>query len=101
MREMAKGDRVFFYHSGKSRRIVGVLEVVRGAYADPGDASGRFVAVDMKAVRGLPEPVTLAAVKAEGSLGSLALVRQSRLSVMPIPAEAWATICAMGGLKDE
>ena len=99
MKEMKVGDKVFFYHSVDEKRIVGVVEVVREHYPDPTDPKGRFGMVDVAAVGAVPEPVTLAAIKAEPRLENLALVRNSRLSVMPIDADAWRLICAMGGLK--
>jgi predicted RNA-binding protein with PUA-like domain len=99
LKAMKKGDRAFFYHSGKERAVVGILEVVRPYYADPRDQSGRFGMVDVKAVRALPRPVTLAAIKAESALEALLLVRNSRLSVMPVPLPVWKHICRMGGLS--
>ena len=99
MKAMRKGDRVFFYHSGEERRIVGVVEVAKEFYPDPKDKSGRFGLVDVKTVGPVPEPVTLAAIKAEPKLKDLLLVRQSRLSVMPVDEAAWKLIARMGGLK--
>ena len=99
LREMRRGDRAFFYHSGEERRIVGIVEVVKEFYPDPKDKSGRFGMVDVKAASALPRPVTLAEVKAEPELSGLPLVRQSRLSVMPIDAKSWARLCRMGGVK--
>jgi len=96
MKAMRVGDRAFFYHSVNEKRIVGIVEVAREYYPDPSDASGRFGMVDVKAVRALAEPVTLAQIKAEPRLADLALVRQSRLSVLPIGDDAWRLICAMG-----
>lgn len=98
LKAMALGDQVFFYHSGKERAIVGICEVVKLAYPDPSDDSGRFVMVDLKAVTAMPQPITLGAIKTEESLSHLALIKQSRLSVMPIDAAAWTKICAMGGM---
>jgi predicted RNA-binding protein with PUA-like domain len=98
LKAMKIGERAFFYHSGESRAVVGVLEVVRAYYPDPTDATGRFGMVDFRAVHPLKTPVTLARIKAEPRLSHLALVRQSRLSVMPIDEKAWARICAMGGV---
>jgi predicted RNA-binding protein with PUA-like domain len=89
LREMAVGDRGFCYHSGRERRIVGTFEVTRPSYPDPTDASGRFVAVTVRALERLSQPVTLAAIKAEPAFADLALVRQPRLSVMPITQQAW------------
>ena len=99
MKSMRKGDRVFFYHSGEERRIVGVVEVTKEFYPDPKDKSGRFGLVDVKTVGPAPQPVTLAAIKAEPKLKDLLLVRQSRLSVMPVDAASAKLIQRMGGLK--
>ncbi len=98
MRAMKTGDEVFFYHSGKAREIVGICTVVVGPYDDPSDEKGRFCLVDLKAVRPMPNPVSLADIKADDRLHHLALVRQSRLSVSEIDAESWKLICAKGGL---
>jgi predicted RNA-binding protein with PUA-like domain len=95
MRAMKKGDQAFFYHSVKGKEIVGIVEVVREAYPDPSDASGKFVMVDFRALEPLPRPVTLKEIKAEAALQSIALIRQSRLSVMPVSAEEWDKILAM------
>src|SRR3954452_12173573 len=99
LKAMAKGDRAFFYHSNIGKEIVGIVQVARTAYPDPTDETGRWVCVDMKAVRPVPKPVTLAAVKAEPALAELALVRQSRLSVMPVSEEHWKILSRMAGLK--
>ena len=96
---MRKGDRAFFYHSNEGKEIVGVVEVVRAAYPDPTAASGDWVCVDMKALRPVPKPVSLAAVKADPALADMLLVRQSRLSVMPVSPEHWKHICKLGGVK--
>jgi len=103
LRAMKKGDRAFFYHSNIGKEIVGVVEVAREAYPDPSvapdDPKGDWVCVDMKAVGPMPTPVTLAAIKAEPKLADVALIRMSRLSVMPITPEHWKLICKMGGWK--
>jgi predicted RNA-binding protein with PUA-like domain len=99
LRTMKRGDRAFFYHSVNEKQIVGILQVVREAYPDPTDPTGKFVAVDFKAVEPVKQPVTLAQIKAEPTLADLPLIRQSRLSVMPIPAAAWRKIRTMAGLK--
>lgn len=99
MREMKKGERAFFYHTGDEKQVVGIVEVAKTFYADPTDETGRWGLVDVKTVAPLPKPVTLAAIKAEPRLADLLLVRHSRLSVMPIPDEAWALISKMAGLK--
>ena len=98
MKAMKLGDRAFFYHSVDEKRVVGIVEVVREWYLDPSDASGRFGMVDVKAVTPVDRPVTLADIKAEPRLQNLALVRQSRLSVVPVAAEEWQVICAMAGV---
>jgi predicted RNA-binding protein with PUA-like domain len=99
LRAMRKSDRAFFYHSNIGKEIVGVVEVVREAYPDPTDDTGRWVCVDMRAVGPMPEPVTLAAIKADPAFAELLLVRQSRLSVMPVSAPHWKRICRMGGWR--
>jgi predicted RNA-binding protein with PUA-like domain len=96
MKAMKVGDRAFFYHSVNEKRIVGILEVVREYYPDPTDASGRFGMVDVKAVAPMARPVTLAEIKSEPRLADLALIRQSRLSVLPVGDAEWRLICAMG-----
>ena len=97
LRAMQKGDHVFFYHSNIGKEIVGIVEVVRTAYPDPTDETGRWVCVDVKTGRKLPNAVTLAAIKAEPRLEGIGLIRQSRLSVMPITAEHAAVILEMAG----
>jgi len=99
MKAMQKGDLAFFYHTGNEKQIVGVVEVAKPFYPDPKDETGRWGLVDVKAVAPVPKPVTLAAIRAEPKLGDLLLVRHSRLSVMPIPDDAWRLISTMGGLK--
>ncbi|BCK76388.1 hypothetical protein AA0242T_2662 [Acetobacter aceti NRIC 0242] len=93
---MKKGDRAFFYHSNVGREIVGVVEIVKEAYPDPSAESGSWVCVDVKAVGPMPRPVTLAEIKASPELAELALVRQSRLSVVPVSEEHWNILCGMG-----
>ena len=99
MKAMRKGDQGFFYHTGEERRIVGIVKVIEEYQPDPTDESGRFGMVRVMAQAALAKPVTLAEIKAEPRLAELALVRHSRLSVMPIPAPAWKFICNMGGVK--
>jgi predicted RNA-binding protein with PUA-like domain len=99
LKAMRQGDRVFFYHSNVGKQIVGVVEVEREAYPDPTAASGDWVCVDMKAVRPLPKPVTLVAIKADPGFADILLVRQPRLSVMPISKPHWDKVCRMGGWK--
>jgi predicted RNA-binding protein with PUA-like domain len=96
LRGMAVGERAFFYHSNLGKEIVGVVEVARAAYPDPTEETGRWACVDMRAVAPMPKPVSLAAIKAEPGLEGIALVRQSRLSVMPISEAHWVLLCRMG-----
>ncbi|MDJ0943492.1 MAG: EVE domain-containing protein [Kiloniellales bacterium] len=96
LKAMKIGDRAFFYHSVNEKQVVGIVEVVKEYYPDPSDESGRFGMVDVKAVRPFAKPVTLAQIKAEPRLEGIALVRQSRLSVMPIEEAHWRLICALG-----
>lgn len=97
LKAMKVGDRAFFYHSNEGLAVVGVCAIVREAYPDPSDASGRFVMVDVAPVAPLPRPVTLAEIKATPALAEMALIRQSRLSVMPVSAAHWKEICRLGG----
>ena len=96
LQAMRRGDRAFFYHSQTGKEIVGVVEVVREAYPDPTDPA--WIAVDMKAVEKLPQPVTLAAIKADPALAAMSLVRLSRLSVGPVTEAEWLHICGLGGI---
>ena len=95
---MKKGDLAFFYHTGDEKQVVGIVEVIREAYPDPTDKDGVFKAVDIKAVKPLKAPVTLAAVKADKRLKDMVLAKQPRLSVQPVTAEEWKIVCAMGGV---
>jgi predicted RNA-binding protein with PUA-like domain len=99
MKAMKIGDRGFFYHSVDEKRIVGVVEVVKEHYPDHTDETGRFGMVDIKAIESVKTPVTLADIKAEPRLADLALVRQSRLSVVPIGKDEWKLLCKMAGVK--
>ena len=101
LKAMRPGDTAFFYHSVQQKQVVGIVQVVRAAYPDPTDPTSRWVAVDVAAVRPLPRPVTLAAIKADPRLAGLPLIRQSRLSVMPVDVESWSLVCALGGLAPE
>lgn len=98
LKAMQLGEQAFFYHSVNEKRIVGIVEVVKLYYPDPSDESHRFGMVDLKAVRALPNPIGLNLIKHDAALSHLALVRQSRLSVMPIDDAAWQRICSLGGL---
>jgi predicted RNA-binding protein with PUA-like domain len=99
LKAMKKGDQAFFYHSNEGKEIVGVVDVVREAYPDPTAEKGDWVCVDMKAVAPMPRPVTLAAIKADPAFADFALVRLSRLSVVPVSKGHWDRICRMGGWK--
>ena len=100
LKEMKKGDRGFFYHTGDEKQIVGIVEVIRESYPDTTDPKGVFVAIDVKAIRPLRAPVTLAEIKAEPRLKDMALVKYSRLSVQPVTPSEWKLICKLGGLKE-
>jgi len=95
---MKAGDEAFFYHSGDDKAVVGVSRVVRAAYADPTDASGAFVCVDLKAVEPFRRAVSLAQIKADPRLSDMVLVKNSRLSVQPVTPQQWAAVKALGGL---
>lgn len=99
LKAMKKGERALFYHSGGEPAVVGMVEIAKEYHPDPTDKEGRFGMVDVKSPSALKTPVTLAQVKAEPRLKDLALVRHSRLSVMPIDYKSWQLICAMGGVK--
>ena len=99
LKAMRNGDLAFFYHSVKEKLVVGIVEVVKEYYPDPTDPKARFGMVDVKALIPFAKPVTLAEIKAEPRLSEIALVRQSRLSVLPLKAAEWRLICKMGGTK--
>jgi len=92
LKAMQKGDECFFYHSNEGKEIVGIVTVVKTAYPDPSDEAGKFVMVDVKAATALKTPVTLDTIKNDAALKNMALVRQSRLSVMPVGPAEWARI---------
>ena len=96
--KMKTGDRAFFYHSNEGKEIVGIAEIIKEAYPDPTDKTGKFVCVDIKADKPLKAPVTMAAIKADKKLAAMALVKYSRLSVQPVTAEEWKYVCKMGGV---
>lgn len=99
MRAMKKGDLAFFYHSVNERACVGIVTVVKEAHPDSTDATGKWECVDVAAVTDLPKPVTLAEIKAMPELKDMVLVNNSRLSVQPVEASEWKTLCRLGGLK--
>lgn len=97
MKAMKRGDLGFFYHSGEERRIVGIVAVVKEYHPDPTDESGRFGMVDVKAVKPLSNPVTLAQIRLDQRLADMVLVKNSRLSVQPVSPRQWQIICQAGG----
>lgn len=99
MKAMKTGDQAFFYHSVKEKSIVGIVEIVDEYHPDPTDKSERFGMVSVRAVETVPNPVSLADIKSDPRLSELSLLKQSRLSVMPIDAKSWKIICGMGGVK--
>ena len=96
LKTMKKGDQCFFYHSNIGKEIVGVVEVIEEAYIDKTDQSGRFVAVTVKFIRKLEKPITLENIKKIKELSHLSLIKQSRLSVMPIDSKSWKILNKMG-----
>jgi predicted RNA-binding protein with PUA-like domain len=97
LRQIKKGDRVFYYHTGNEKSVVGIAKAVTDAYDDPKDKSGKLAAVDIAPVKKLKRPVTLAEIKADKSFRDFPLVRISRLSVMPVSDKEWAEIEGMAG----
>ena len=95
LREMKKGDRVFFYHTGKEKQIVGTATVAKTAYPDPTDKAGNLVVVELAAGKALKRPVTLAEIKADKRFVDMPLVRIARLSVQPVTDDQWEMIEAM------
>ena len=95
LKSMKKGDRCFFYHSNIGKEIVGIVEVTKEAYLDKTDKSGRFVAVTVKFLSEMKKPVSLASIKKNKELSHLSLIKQSRLSVMPIDSKSWKILNKM------
>ena len=95
LKQMSKGDLCFFYHSNIGKEIVGIVEVIKEAYLDKTDKSGRFVAVTVKFLEKLSKPITLESIKKSKELSHLALIKQSRLSVMPIDSKSWKILNKM------
>jgi predicted RNA-binding protein with PUA-like domain len=98
LKKMRAGDLALFYHSGKERSIQGIVQIVKEAYLDSSDPSGRFVQVDVETKGSFKHPVPLALIKSHPQLSHLALVRQSRLSVMPIDEASWKVLLTLGGV---
>jgi predicted RNA-binding protein with PUA-like domain len=97
LRAMQKGDRIFFYHTGSEKAVVGIAKAASAPYADPADRDGRLHAVDVAPVKKLKAPVTLAAIKADKFFAAFPLVRLPRLSVMPVTDDEWQRIERMTG----
>ena len=95
---MKVGEQAFFYHSNEGKEIVGIVEIIKTFYPDPSDETGKFGMVDVRAVKPLPRPVTLAEVKATPALAKMSLVTSMRLSVQPVTSAEWKLVCKMGGL---
>ena len=98
IRSMAPGDAALIYHSNVGKELVGLARIASAPYPDPKGTDPKVVVVDLEADRRLPKPVTLAAVKADPAFADLGLVRMSRLSVIPVPAEQWRRLLQMAGL---
>ena len=99
LKAMKKGDLAFFYHSNIGKEIVGIVQVAREAYPDPTAEKGDWVCVDMQAVQPVPSPVSLATIKADPQFHDFALIRLSRLSVVPVSAEHWQALIERGKVK--
>jgi predicted RNA-binding protein with PUA-like domain len=98
IRSMVSGDTALIYHSNVGKELVGLARIATAPYPDPKSKDPKLVVVDLEADRRLPKRVTLAAVKADPAFSDLGLVRMSRLSVIPVPADQWKKLLAMGGL---
>ena len=92
LRSVKRGDRIFYYHTGDQKAVVGIAKAAGDAYADPNDKTGKASVVDVEPVKKLPQPVTLAAIKADAAFKTFPLVRISRLSVMPVTDDEWQRI---------
>jgi predicted RNA-binding protein with PUA-like domain len=99
LKEMKKGEKAFFYHTGDEKQIVGIVEVIKEHYPDPTDEKGVFKSVDVKAIEPFKTPVTLAQIKADKRFKDMALVKYARLSVQPVSPEHWKIVCKLGGVK--
>ena len=99
LKKMKKGDLCFFYHSNIGKEIVGIVEIIKTAFIDPSDKKKRFVAVKVKYKKKLSIPVSLSNIKKNKDLKDLALIKQSRLSVMPVDSKSWKIILKMGSIN--
>ena len=98
LKTMRKGDQCFFYHSNIGKEIVGIVEIIKEAYLDKTDKSGRFVAVTVKFIKKLNHPISLEIIKKNKQLSHLSLIKQSRLSVMPVDSKSWKILNKMGSI---
>jgi predicted RNA-binding protein with PUA-like domain len=95
LKDMKIGDQALFYHSGAEKAVVGIVEIIKAYYPDPSDKTGVFGMVDVKAVKPLTKPLTLAAIKADPRLKDMVLVKSSRLSVQPVSDAQWRAVLSM------
>ncbi|MEY4342240.1 MAG: hypothetical protein RL736_30 [Pseudomonadota bacterium] len=96
LKQMKIGDLCFFYHSNEDKKIIGIVKIIKSAFPDPTDKEKKFVAVKLGYSQDLNEPVSLADIKRNKQISHLPLIKQSRLSVMPIDSKSWKIICKMG-----
>ena len=96
LKQMKSGDLCFFYHSNEDKKIIGIVKIIKSAFIDPTDKENKFVAVKVAYYKDLIEPVSLADIKENKEISHLPLIKQSRLSVMPIDSKSWKIICKMG-----
>jgi len=96
LKRMKSNDFCFFYHSNEDKKIIGIVKIIKPAFIDPTDKEGKFVAVKIAYVKDLEKPISLADIKKNKEISHLPLIKQSRLSVMPIDSKSWKIICKMG-----
>ena len=96
LKQMKSGDLCFFYHSNEDKKIIGIVKIIKPAFIDPTDKEKKFVAVKVAYYKDLIEPISLANIKENKEICHLPLIKQSRLSVMPIDSKSWKIICKMG-----
>jgi len=96
LKQMKSGDLCFFYHSNEDKKIIGIVKIIKPAFIDPTDKEKKFVAVQVAYYKDLIEPVSLTDIKENKTISHLPLIKQSRLSVMPIDSKSWKIICKMG-----
>ncbi len=96
LKQMKSNDFCFFYHSNEDKKIIGIVKIIKPAFIDPTDKEGKFVAVKIAYVKDLEKPISLADIKKNKEISHLPLIKQSRLSVMPIDSKSWKIICKMG-----